>query len=97
MQRLFLHLKYLEKLITDPEGSEHVTIEDAKEEARGAIREIAAMHLRAKMNLTLWSIRIADEEGNMLLKSSLRTPLGRSCHPPFWMFLRRTDPIEIGH
>lgn len=83
MQRLFLHLKYLEKLITDPEGSEHVTIEDAKEEARGAIREIAAMHLRAKVNLTLWSIRIADEEGNMLAEVFTSDTLREVMPPAF--------------
>jgi hypothetical protein len=66
MQRYFLHLKYLDKLLVDPDGSEHNTLGDARDEAEDAIRILSAEHLRSRQPLALQSVRICDTEGNLL-------------------------------
>jgi hypothetical protein len=66
MQTFYFHLNYLRELIADPDGSELPDIEAAKTEARQGIRDIAAECLRAGREFTLWSIRICNEDGDLL-------------------------------
>lgn len=66
MQRYFFHLKYLDKLLVDPDGSEHRTLEDARDEAQESIRHLTADHLRRRQPLALQSVRICDTEGNLV-------------------------------
>jgi hypothetical protein len=66
MQIFYFHLNHLRELIVDPDGSELPDLEAAKSEASQGIRDIAAECLRARREFTLWSVRICNEEGDLL-------------------------------
>lgn len=53
MQRYYLHMKYVNHVLEDPDGITHKTLNDALEEARQAIRDLAAEHFRSSRKLAL--------------------------------------------
>ncbi|WP_423334434.1 DUF6894 family protein [Rhizobium wenxiniae] len=66
MRRYYLHMNHLTGLILDREGSEHDHIDAVIEEAHEGIRHQVADDIRGNRQLTLWSIRICDGNGNLL-------------------------------
>jgi hypothetical protein len=66
MTRYFSDLKYLHDLVADPEGGEFSDLEAAKTDARDAIRQLAAEHLKATQRFELLSVRIRAESGKVL-------------------------------
>jgi hypothetical protein len=64
--KFYFHLDHRSEQVTDREGTDLVDLEAAKEEARAAIRDLAAVSLNAGRKFTLWSIRICSDSGEML-------------------------------
>lgn len=68
MPRYFLSFDFAEETIADPDGGEASDLEAARDDARAAIREIAAQYLKAGIQLTLISITICDSDDRELAK-----------------------------
>jgi hypothetical protein len=83
MQRYYLHLKFLTQMVVDPDGSEHPNVDDAIQEAKAAIRDIAAQSIRIRNPLALSSIRICDANGNQLSEVFASETLSELLLPAF--------------
>lgn len=66
VMRLHFHLRNLEELILDEEGSEYSDMEAAREEARASIRELAIEDIRNGKSPRGWRVQISDPEGALL-------------------------------
>jgi hypothetical protein len=66
MSLFFVHLNQSDRFVTDIEGTDLPDIEAAKAEASATIREIAAEALQSGRELTLLSVRICSENGELL-------------------------------
>jgi hypothetical protein len=69
--KFYFHLREGDILIEDPEGVEVVSLDAARFEAREAVRENIAEHLKAGQQLTLRGIEISDELGRPLAKVTI--------------------------
>jgi hypothetical protein len=81
MRRYFFHLNHFRDYVLDEEGTDLPDVEAAKSEARQSIRDLVADRLRAKEPLTLWSIRICDEDGQLLADVVVADALGEVIAP----------------
>ena len=81
MRRYFFHLNHLRDYVLDEEGNDLPDVKAAMSEARQSIRDITADRLRAKEPFTLWSIRICDEDGQLLADVRVPDALGEVIPP----------------
>jgi hypothetical protein len=75
MQRFYLNLNYLHDLVADPDGSDYADIQAARTEARQGIRDIAAECIRTGEGFKLFSVRICNEDGDVLDEVSVQEAL----------------------
>ncbi|MGK6317857.1 DUF6894 family protein [Neorhizobium sp. DT-125] len=66
MSRFYFHLNQLHDHIIDLEGTDFDDVDEAKADALAVIRELADERLRAGEELELLSIRICNEEGDVI-------------------------------
>jgi len=64
--RYHFHLRNLEELILDEEGSEYSDMESAREEARASVRELAIEDIRNGKSPRGWRVQISDPDGALL-------------------------------
>jgi len=62
----FIHMRFPDRVVVDPEGSDYEALADAEEEARQAIRDLTADYLRGGRKFEVWSIRVCDRHGDLL-------------------------------
>ena len=72
MALFFIHVRDLDGLIEDPEGSEFPDLENAYAEAWASAREILANELRAGKTVHTQQLEICDAAGRMLATVPLR-------------------------
>jgi hypothetical protein len=83
MQRYFFHLKHLGELVPDLEGVELESLEAARDEAADSIRGMASEALLMGTDFTLQSIRICNEEGDVLAEVFSQDLLSKVFSPAF--------------
>jgi hypothetical protein len=66
MARYYFHLHYAHEEVRDEDGLERHNLREAENEARDAIRGIAAEDLRGRGTFELLGIQITDREGKLL-------------------------------
>ncbi|MGK9055656.1 DUF6894 family protein [Neorhizobium petrolearium] len=69
MPRFYFHLNQLHDHIIDLEGTDFDDVDEAKVDALAVIRELAGERLRTGRELELLSIRICDEEGDLVTET----------------------------
>lgn len=76
--RLYLHVRETDRFVEDPDGQDFDTIEEAREEAKAAARDLLAAKLKAGEVIDNQRFEICNEAGEVLgivrFKDVLRLP-----------------------